>query len=323
MIIDEAKISLSAGRGGDGIVSFRKEKFVQRGGPDGGDGGNGGSIIVKADPHISDLSKYNAKKDFKAEHGQNGMPKKMKGKAGEDLILSVPLGTQVFDKKGRLLLDALKSKEILVLAKGGNGGWGNIHFATSIKQAPEWSKEGLAGETQEILLELKTIADVGLVGLPNAGKSTLLSVITNAKPKIADYPFTTLEPNLGAIKTKDKTVIIADIPGLIEGAAKGKGLGVKFLKHIERTKSLVHMIDAMSDDVVKDYKTIRAELGQFSKKLIKKDEIVVLNKVDVLNENEVLDRIKQLKKIKVTPLVISAATSEGIDKFKKVLLGSV
>ncbi len=323
MFIDEAKISLKAGRGGNGIVSFRQEKYVQKGGPDGGDGGNGGSIIIKSDIHISDLSTYNAKKHFKAERGQNGMPKKMKGKAGDDLILSVPLGTQVINKKGDILFDALKVDEEIILAKGGNGGWGNIHFTSSIKQAPEWSKDGLPGEEIEISLELKTIADVGLVGLPNAGKSTLLSVITNAKPKIADYPFTTLEPNLGAIKTKDTTLVIADIPGLIEGAAKGKGLGVKFLKHIERTKSLVHVIDAMSDDVVSDYKTIRSELKEFSKELIKKDEIVVLNKSDVLNEEEIKERIKALKKIKITPLIISAATSEGINEFKNILLNSI
>lgn len=324
MFIDEAKIVIRAGKGGDGVVSFRHEKYIDKGGPDGGDGGDGGSVIFRANPHISDLSVYNSKKRFKAENGQNGMSKKMKGKDGKDLVLDVPMGTQVITNS-KVIFDAISisTEEEKIIAKGGQGGWGNIHFKTSIKQAPDYSKVGLAGESLDLNLELKTIADIGLIGLPNAGKSTLLSVITNAKPKIADYPFTTLEPNLGAIKTKDKTIILADIPGLIEGAAKGKGLGIKFLKHIERTKILVHIIDAMSDNVVSDYKCIRAESKEFSRKLVDKKEIVVLNKSDVLNEDELKERVKDLKKIKVTPLIISAVTSEGIDKFKKVLLKSV
>lgn len=314
MIIDEAKIKVTAGKGGNGLVSFRREKYIPKGGPDGGDGGNGGDVIIMADAHTSDLSQFNRQKRYQAENGQNGMTKNMHGKNADDLVLKVPLGTQVFED-GKIIHDFIKINDQLILTKGGQGGWGNQHFASSIKQTPRWSKDGLPGESKKISLELKTIADIGLIGLPNAGKSTLLSVITNARPKIADYPFTTLEPNLGAIKTKNKTLIIADIPGLIEGASKGKGLGIKFLKHIERTKILVHVIDALSDDVVRDYKTIRAELKDFSAKLIKKKEIVVLNKIDSINEKDLKSKISKLKKIKITPILISAATNQNITEF--------
>jgi len=319
MFIDEAKIKVTAGNGGNGIVSFRREKFIPKGGPDGGDGGNGGDIIIVADAHTSDLSQFNRKKSYQADSGQNGMTKNMHGKNAEDLLLKVPLGTQIF-QDGKIIHDFLKDEDSIIIAKGGQGGWGNQHFASSIKQTPRWSKNGLAGEDKKISLELKTIADIGLIGLPNAGKSTLLSVITNARPKIADYPFTTLEPNLGAIKMKDKTLIIADIPGLIEGASKGKGLGVKFLKHIERTKVLAHIIDAMSDDVVRDYKTIRKELKEFSAKLVKKEEIVVLNKIDAVGEKDLKEKIAQLKKVKIIPISISAVTNKNVDKLVKSIL---
>lgn len=318
MFIDEAKIKVTAGKGGDGLVSFRREKFVPKGGPDGGDGGNGGNIIIRANAHTSDLSQFNRQKKFAAENGQNGMTKNMHGKTGQDLVLNVPLGTQIFEQD-ELINDFVSTEDQITIAKGGQGGWGNQHFASSIKQTPKWSKSGLPGEAKKIRLELKTIADIGLIGLPNAGKSTLLSVITNAKPKIANYPFTTLEPNLGAIKQKDRTIIVADIPGLIDGASKGKGLGVKFLKHIERTKILVHIIDALSDDVVSDYKTIRAELKNFSAKLIKKKEIVVLNKIDTISEKDLAKKIAALKKIKTNPIAISAATNKNLEK----LLNSV
>ena len=319
MFIDEAKIKVTVGNGGNGIVSFRREKFIPKGGPDGGDGGNGGDIIIVADAHTSDLSQFNRKKSYQADSGQNGMTKNMHGKNAEDLLLKVPLGTQIF-QDGKIIHDFLKDEDSIIIAKGGQGGWGNQHFASSIKQTPRWSKNGLAGEDKKISLELKTIADIGLIGLPNAGKSTLLSVITNARPKIADYPFTTLEPNLGAIKMKDKTLIIADIPGLIEGASKGKGLGVKFLKHIERTKVLAHIIDAMSDDVVRDYKTIRKELKEFSAKLVKKEEIVVLNKIDAVGEKDLKEKIAQLKKVKIIPISISAVTNKNVDKLVKSIL---
>ena len=319
MFIDEAKIFIRAGKGGDGVVSFRREKFVPMGGPDGGDGGDGADIIIMADSRTFDLSQFNRQKKFLAQDGQNGMGKKMKGANGEDLALKVPLGTQIFED-GKILHDFLKDEDLVIIAKGGQGGWGNQHFATSIKQTPKWSKDGLVGESRKISLELKTIADIGLIGLPNAGKSTLLSVLTNAKPKIADYPFTTLAPNLGAIKLKDKTVILADIPGLIEGASQGRGLGVKFLKHIERTKVLVHIIDAMSDNVVRDYKTIRKELKEFSAKLVKKEEIVVLNKIDAVLKEDLDQKISELKKIKVSAHPISAAANKGISELLKIIL---
>lgn len=313
MFIDQAEIYVKAGNGGDGAVSFRREKFIPKGGPDGGDGGNGGDIKVLVDNHCHGLAQYNREKRFLAQNGQNGMGSNKHGKNGEDLTLRVPAGTQIYHKD-ELVFDLTEEGKEVILAKGGTGGWGNQHFASSIKQAPKWSKDGLPGESRKIQLELKTIANVGLVGLPNAGKSTLLSVISNAKPKIADYPFTTLEPNLGTIKNIDQNIILADIPGLIEGASKGRGLGDKFLKHIERTQTIVHLIDARSDDVVQDYKTIRNELNDFSKELTKKPEIVVLNKSDIISEDDLKEKIKALKKAKITPIVISAAANKNIEE---------
>jgi len=312
MFIDEVKISLKAGKGGDGLVSFRREKFVPKGGPDGGDGGDGGDVIFVASRHLSDLSLFNREKKFSAESGQNGMTQKKKGKNGQDLVLEVPLGTQLYSDTGKILIDLVSDDQSFVIAKGGSGGWGNQHFATSIKQTPRWSKMGLEGENKRIIVELKTIADVGIIGLPNAGKSTLLSVLSNAKPKIADYPFTTLEPNLGAIKDKDRTIIVADIPGLIEGAHRGRGLGYKFLKHIERTKILIHLIDGLSVEPLLDYKTVRVELDKFSKKLSDKLEIVVINKADSILESDLKKMIKIFKKTRIKPIIISAATNFGI-----------
>ncbi len=318
MFIDEAKIRVTAGKGGDGIVSFRHEKYAEFGGPDGGDGGNGGSIEIVADSHISDLSLFNRQRKFKADDGQNGMNQKKHGKSIDNLVLKVPLGTQVFEGRD-LLTDLVKEGQKAEIVKGGSGGWGNQHFASSAKQVPKWSKDGLAGEKKKLRLELKTIADIGLIGLPNAGKSTLLSVLTNAKPKIAEYEFTTLEPNLGALKEKDHTLIIADIPGLIEGASKGRGLGDKFLKHIERTITLVHIIDASSEDVVRDYKIIRKELSEFSEKLNDKEEIVVLNKTDIISDKELKERIKALKKAGIDVLAVSAATNKKIEELKNAI----
>lgn len=318
MFIDQAEIYVKAGKGGDGAVSFRREKYVPKGGPDGGDGGKGGDILIIVDNHCHGLAQYNREKRFLAKNGQPGMGSNKHGKNADDLILRVPSGTQIYHD-GELLFDFTKEGEEVVLAKGGNGGWGNQHFATSIKQAPKWSKKGLPGESKKIQLELKTIADVGLIGLPNAGKSTLLSVLSNAHPKIADYPFTTLEPNLGAMKNIDQNVIIADIPGLIDGAAEGRGLGDKFLKHIERTRILVHLIDANSDDVVRDYKTIRNELKKFSKTLTKKKEIVAINKSDTLPDVELAEKAEALQKIKVKPILISAATNKNLDELTKVI----
>jgi GTP-binding protein len=323
MFIDEVEIYVKAGNGGNGAVSFRREKYIPNGGPNGGDGGRGGNVVFEVTNQLHGLAEYNQKPRYIAENGQNGMSQNMSGKNAKDLILQVPPGTQIYEK-GDLLLDLTEEGQRIVFLKGGNGGWGNQHFATSIKQAPKWAKEGMRGESKKIRLVLRTIADIGLVGLPNAGKSTLLSVLTNARPKIADYPFTTLEPNLGTYIDKDVRIILADIPGLIEGAAQGKGLGDKFLKHVERTKILVHLIDANSSDVIKDYNTIREELKEFSKELPKKKKIVVLNKIETVPREIVEDEIKELKKItKDAPIAISAATHENIrelvNKIKKSL----
>lgn len=319
MFIDEVEIYLRAGDGGNGAVSFRREKYVPKGGPDGGDGGNGGDVIIKVKENVNTLSFYNTQKKFFAESGQSGMGKNKKGKNGQDLYLYVPLGTEIYHQ-GKLVFDFLKDNDQLQIAQGGRGGWGNQHFATSIKQAPNWSKDGLKGEGKKVKLVLKVIADVGLIGLPNAGKSTLISVLTSAKPKIADYPFTTLEPNLGTYVDKSSRFIIADIPGLISGASKGKGLGHKFLRHVERTKTLVHLISAESDDFCRDYNIIRSELKDFSRLLLNKREIVAITKSDIILKNDLDKRISKLqKKVSVPVIAISAATSENIGKLVSLI----
>ena len=323
VFIDEVQIYLRAGKGGDGAVSFRREKYVPKGGPDGGDGGKGGDIIFLVDNHCHGLAEYNRAKNFYAENGQNGMGQKKTGKGGQDLILSVPAGTQMYNSKGILIADMTEECQEIIVAKGGNGGWGNQHFASSIKQAPKWSKAGLKGESLKANLVLKTIADVGLIGLPNAGKSTLLSFLSNAHPKIANYPFTTLEPNLGTIKNIERNIILADIPGLIEGASQGKGLGDKFLRHIERTTILVHIIDANSEDIVRDYKIIRKELKDFSRELIKKKEIIVLNKIDSVPEEGLNNKINSLKTVKIKPVSISAVTHQNLDKLIEAILKNI
>jgi len=311
MFIDEAEINVTAGNGGDGSVSFRREKYVPMGGPDGGDGGDGGNVIILADNHCHGLAQFNREKNFKAESGHNGMGQKKSGKNGEDLILKVPAGTQIY-VDDKMVHDFVLEGDQMIVAKRGIGGWGNTHFVSSIKQAPQWSKVGLKGESKRIHLELKLIADAGLVGLPNSGKSTFLSVVSNARPKIANYPFTTLEPNLGTIKLKDKNIVIADIPGLIEGASQGRGLGVKFLKHIERTKVILHLIDATSEDFLSDYKKIRNELSQFSLKLADKKEILVLTKSDLLPEKDLKKLLTSLKRKKLDPIAISSATNKNV-----------
>lgn len=322
MFIDEVEIYTKAGNGGNGAVSFRHEKYIPNGGPDGGDGGHGGDIIFNVSNRAHGLSFFTRGRRFLAENGQNGMGKNCSGKHGQDLILEVPAGTQIF-QKDKLIADLTTEGETFTFLHGGNGGWGNQHFASSIKQAPNWAKDGLKGESAKIKLELKSIADVGLVGLPNAGKSTLLSVLTNATPKIANYPFTTLEPNLGTYIDKESRIIFADIPGLIEGASKGKGLGDKFLKHIERTKIIVHMIDANSDDVVRDYKVIRQELKDFSKELAKKIEIVVINKIETINEETLNNEIKALKAKRVKALAISASTHQNTQDLVNLIKKSI
>jgi GTP-binding protein len=310
MLVDEAVIDLKAGAGGDGAVSFRREKYIDKGGPDGGDGGKGGSIILRSSTDINTLNDFARLKAYRAENGQNGMKAKKYGQQGENLVLKVPVGTLVYDKElNSLLFDFVKPEQDYIVVKGGKGGLGNFHFRSSINQVPREFEPGQEGEEKRIRMELKMIADVGLIGLPNAGKSTLISVISKAKPKIADYPFTTIEPNLGVSKYHDKTFTVCDIPGLIEGAAQGKGLGYKFLKHIARTKVLVHLIEANSD-YKKNYETVRNEIKKFDKSLLKKKEIIIISKSELL-EKDKIDFKHDLK--------ISAVTHENIDKLLRLI----
>jgi GTP-binding protein len=296
MFVDKVTAKLKAGKGGDGIVSFRHEKFIEHGGPDGGDGGNGGDIIARASNNQNTLAKYRYKKEVIARSGQNGSKRKKHGKGGKNLIIDLPVGT-VISVKDKVIADLTKDGQEVLIAKGGKGGFGNAHFTSSTRQAPRIRELGEPGEEFEATLELKIIADVGLVGLPNAGKSTFLAVTSNAHPEIANYPFTTLKPNLGVVDIDEKTsILFADIPGLIEGASKGKGLGDEFLRHVERTKLLIHIIDVYQEDVAKSYKTIVNELRQYSTDLVRRPQIVALNKVDGLDEEIVNEQIKQLKK---------------------------
>lgn len=312
MLIDQVEINVKSGNGGDGVVSFRHEKYIEKGGPDGGDGGDGGDIIIFSAPNVDSLRSFNHQKDYKAQSGDAGGKNKRHGKNGEDMTLSVPPGTVVTDKNtGEMLCDLKKAGEKFVVAKGGKGGLGNVHFATSTHQTPREFKAGEKGQQKDLVLEMKMIADVGLVGLPNAGKSTLISAISNARPKIADYPFTTVEPNLGVVSYDDKSFIVCDIPGLIAGASSGRGLGHKFLKHIERTRILVHLIDATSENIEEDYRTIRKELESFSKKLLNKKEIIVLTKIDIAQ--------KMPEDFKYD-LAISSASGKNIDSLIKAIL---
>jgi len=321
MFCDELKLKISAGNGGNGCSSFRREKYIPKGGPDGGDGGRGGDIIIKANENINTLSHLAHQKFYKAEHGGFGKGLKMHGKDAEDLILEVPLGTMIFSEdKSQLLADLNKIGEEVTIAKGGKGGLGNFHFRSSTHQAPKFAETGEPGEKKEILLELKLMADVGLIGLPSVGKSTLISVISNARPKIAAYHFTTLIPNLGVVSMEkfggsvNDSFVVADIPGLIEGASEGKGLGIQFLKHVSRTQLLVHIVDGYLEDADKNYKVIVHELKKFNKNLAKREEILVINKADMLDETTLAKRIEELKKIVKTKkiFVISAVTREGL-----------
>ena len=318
MFIDVAKIELKAGKGGDGSVAFRREKYEPSGGPAGGDGGDGGSIIIVGDKDIKTLMDYSYKSIYKAENGGDGRNKKQFGKKGEDLILKVPVGTLVKDyDTDTVIYDVKHDKEEFVICKGGKGGKGNVHFKSSIRQAPRFAEPGAKGEEKTIKLELKLLADVGLIGLPNVGKSTLLSIMSNARPKIANYHFRTLEPNLGVCKVGEKSFVLADIPGLIEGASEGLGLGHDFLKHIERTKILVHVLDISGSEgrnPIEDFELINSELSSYNIKLNDKKMLVVLNKTDLGAE----DNIKEFREKysdKVDEIVeISAATTENVDK---------
>jgi len=295
--LDQAKITIKAGDGGNGCCSFRREKFIEFGGPNGGDGGDGGSIIFNTVNGLNTLIDFRFTKHFKAERGQNGQSNNKTGASGKDLFLKVPVGTQIYaEDKKTLLFDLIKEGEEIKLATGGKGGLGNTRFKSSTNQAPRKTTKGKAGEEFEIWLELKIIADVGLVGFPNAGKSSFLSSVSRAKPKVADYPFTTLNPNLGVANIDEKEIVIADIPGLIEGAHKGTGLGDKFLKHIERCKSIIHLIDINEDNLFKRYQIIRNELKKYSSDLAKKKEFVVLNKIDLVDNELKIKKIDEFKK---------------------------
>ena len=320
--LDQVKIYVKAGNGGDGSASFRREKFIEYGGPDGGDGGNGGSVILKAEQNLNTLIDYRYQQHHKAKRGDNGSGQNRTGKSGADLVLKVPLGTQVFEEDNKTLIyDFIKIGEEFIAASGGKGGLGNTRFKSSTNRAPRKFTKGTLGEDFVIWLQLKTIADIGIIGLPNAGKSSLLASITNANPKIANYQFTTLNPNLGVANYDDKEVTIADIPGLVEGAHKGIGLGVQFLKHIERCKSLLHLIDITNKDLKKSYNQVKSELKNYSSKLSKKKELIVLNKIDLIDENKVKKIVKDFKKdMKSEVIVISTLKKDTISKIKSKLI---
>jgi len=323
--LDQVKIYIRAGNGGDGSPSFRREKFIEFGGPDGGDGGKGGSVILKAEQNLNTLIDFRYQQHHKAKRGENGSGQNRTGKSGENLILKVPLGTQVFEEDNKTLIyDFTKISEEFTAAAGGKGGLGNTRFKSSTNRAPRKFTKGTQGEEFTIWLQLKTIADIGIIGLPNAGKSSLLASVTNANPKIANYQFTTLNPNLGVASYDDKEITIADIPGLVEGAHKGTGLGIQFLKHIERCKSLLHLIDITSEDLKKSYKQVKNELKEYSKKLIKKKELIVLNKTDLIDQKDVNRIIKNFKKnTKSEVVAVSTFNKISVSKIKSKLLNYV
>ena len=320
--LDQAKIYIKAGNGGSGSASFRREKFVEYGGPDGGDGGDGGSIIVQSDRNLNTLIDFRYAQHFKAQHGKPGSKRNKTGGNGEDLILKVPLGTQLFEEDNNTLIyDFTKNNEKYLVASGGKGGLGNVRFKSSTNRAPRKKTNGKLGEEFWVWLQLKVIADIGIIGKPNAGKSSLLAALTRAKPKIANYPFTTINPNLGVSYCGGKEVTLADIPGLVEGAHKGIGLGDKFLRHIERCKILLHLIDLSEDNLFNSYKKIKVELSNYDKNLIKKKEIIFFNKSDLLEDYEVNEKLKEFKKkIKIKYEVISVYSKRDIQKMKKLLI---
>ena len=320
--LDQVKIYVKAGNGGHGSPSFRREKFIEYGGPDGGDGGKGGSIILKSERNLNTLIDYRYQQHHKAERGGGGAGKNRTGRGGDNLILKVPIGTQVFEEDNKTLIyDFKNEKEEFVAANGGKGGLGNTRFKSSTNRAPRKFTKGTVGEEYVIWLQLKTIADIGIIGLPNAGKSSLLASITSATPKIANYKFTTLNPNLGVAVYDNKEITLADIPGLIEGAHTGIGLGIKFLKHIERCKTLIHLIDITEENIENLYKQVRNELGKYSKNLLKKDELIVLNKIDLIDKSKLNEKKNKFsKKIKKKVLTISTFDKVSIAKIKSKLI---
>lgn len=315
MFIDKVTVTIKAGNGGNGYVSFRNEKYIDKGGPDGGDGGDGGDIVVVASNNQNTLATYRYDKRITAEEGKGGFKRNQHGRSAEDLIVLLPVGTTVVDEDGMVRADLKEEGQRVVIAHGGKGGFGNAHFTSSVRQAPKFAEKGEEGDAFTAVLELKMIAEVGIIGLPNAGKSTFLSVVTNAKPEIANYPFTTLTPNLGVVDmTEGQSMLLADIPGLIEGASEGKGLGDDFLRHVERTQVLVHCVDAYSNDITHDYKVIRHELAQYSKDISARPEVILLTKIDGLDEEVVQMQETELKKVakksKIFP--VSAVSHNGI-----------
>lgn len=312
--LDQAKIYIQSGHGGAGCISFRREKYIEFGGPNGGDGGKGGSVYIEAVENLNTLIDFRYKQHFKAPKGQNGMGSEMTGAKGEDLVIKVPVGTEVVAEDGEtVIVDMIEPGQRFLIAKGGDGGRGNMQFKGSVNQAPRYAEPGWPGEEMWVWLRLKIIADVGLIGQPNAGKSTFLSVVTKARPKIADYPFTTLHPNLGVAWVDEYEMVIADIPGLIEGAHEGVGLGDRFLKHVERCAAFLHIVDATVEDVVNEYKVIRRELDLYNEKLANKPEVIVLNKIDALTSEEVDAKVKALSDaVNKKVFVMSAVARQGI-----------
>ena len=323
--LDKAKIFIKAGDGGSGSASFRREKFIEFGGPNGGDGGKGGSVIIISEKNLNTLIDFRYKQHFKSEKGEDGKSKNRTGKNGSDLVLKVPIGTQIFEEDDNtLIFDFTKSGQSFVVANGGKGGLGNVRFKSSTNRAPRKTTKGRLGEEFWIWLQLKVIADIGIVGMPNSGKSSLLSALTSARPKIANYPFTTINPNLGVANYDNKEVTLADIPGLIEGAHEGIGLGDKFLRHIERCKNILHLIDITNENLLENYSKVRKELFKYSNKLLKKEEIIVFNKVDLIDEDEINKKIDIFnKKIKKKIFVISALKNIGLKNIKKNLFSYV
>jgi GTPase len=323
--LDEAKIYLQSGNGGAGCVAFHREKYIEMGGPDGGNGGRGGHIFFEVVDNLNTLIDFRYTQHFRASTGSHGQGRNKTGKDGKDLVIRVPVGTVILDDdKETVLLDLLTVGERVLFLKGGDGGFGNAHYKTSVNRAPRKSTPGWPGEERAIWLRLKLIADAGVVGLPNAGKSTFLSVVSRAKPKIADYPFTTLAPNLGVACSHDNEFVIADIPGLIEGAHEGHGLGTRFLGHVERTRVLLHVIDCTQDDIVAAYKTIRGELKAYGQELAKKPEIIVLNKIDALGQELAEDQQKILSKaIRKKVHLMSAAAHQGTDEILELIWDAI
>ncbi len=324
MFVDKAEVTVRAGDGGNGVVSFRHEKYVDRGGPDGGDGGKGGDVVFEGRENQHTLARFRNQKEIKAKSGASGGKRKRRGKSAEDLIVHVPVGTAIVDSEtGDIIADITQENQTAVVAHGGSGGFGNAHFTSSTRQAPRIAEKGEPGEERTFTLELKMIADVGVIGLPNAGKSTLLSVMSNARPEIANYPFTTLQPNLGVVDVdKKNSLLVADIPGLIEGASQGKGLGDDFLRHVERTAVLLHLIDVYQDDIVAAYKTIQKELKAYKVDLSKKPQVIALTKVENLDEDIIEDQRQELQSVLpkgVQVRTISAQAHKGITELVREL----